>query len=517
MTVRELIIKIAFKDQGNTAERTTKKIDNNIQRIIASSNRMGRTLSRVGGRMNLVLATIAAAAGTAVAAFSKLSKLASDNTAALNVAGVAFKGLSDETIAWARTTARQVGVADSALITLSSRIQLSLSKITGSIQEGARLTKQLVPLGVGIARAFGRPVEDALFAITRGIQGEEEQLRKFGIETTDAALKQFAFEKGLKTSITALTQNQKALLRTAKILEETSDFQAFATKGLKTFSGALAALRGRLTTLGATIGRKLQPLFVSFFNATRIFIDQLNEALNSTDGFIKSQNALVEIVARSLKTISALGSGVIGLAQALVKLTKESRAFSTIAIALSLIFVGWFAITFPLITALGALFVALDEVFAFIDGQDSVLDNFLGSLQSVKNVIKGIPRLFEFWKDAAIQALDDIADRFTGFVSDIGQSIKSFFSGRIGGAFADAFNAVGGDFSASLQPSFVGASAAGSGGTSANFSGDIIVNQAINGGAADSAAAIGQETASAVAQSLPEQLRKANRDLAQGG
>lgn len=92
-------------------------------------------------------------------------------------------------------------------------------------------------LSTDLASFFNTSPEEAMQAISSGLRGETEPLRKYGVLLNDATLKQEAMKQGLiKTTKDALTPQQKVLAAQAVIYRQTKDAQGDFAKT----SGGLA-------------------------------------------------------------------------------------------------------------------------------------------------------------------------------------------------------------------------------------------------------------------------------------
>src|SRR5205085_11909783 len=92
-------------------------------------------------------------------------------------------------------------------------------------------------LSTDLASFFNSSPEEAMEAISSGLRGEAEPLRKYGVLLDDAQLPQEALKQGLiKTTKDALTPQQKILAAQALIYAQTKDAQGDFAKT----SGGLA-------------------------------------------------------------------------------------------------------------------------------------------------------------------------------------------------------------------------------------------------------------------------------------
>jgi hypothetical protein len=205
---------------------------------------------------------------------------------------------------------------------------------------------------------------------------------------------------------------------------------------------------------------------------------------------------------------SNLWGGVTGLTDSIVKFVKESKTAQVVLLllgtALAAALLGIFAVFFPIPAAIAAVLFALQELFGWLKGKDSLLDSIFGDFGSanrkfdewIKNTKRKITNLGGWIKDKV-----NLTAKIFSFADDnaprpgegpIEYSARTLTTGPM------------------LPPNFAMA-----GGGNATFTGDIIFQQSINGSSADNASAIASATASALGQGMEEQLRKTSRDLSQ--
>lgn len=130
----------------------------------------------------------------------------------------------------------------------------------------------LTTLSTDLASFFNSSPAEAAEAISSGLRGEAEPLRKYGVLLDDATLRNEALRLGLiKTTKDALTPQQKVLAAQAAIMNQTKDAQgdfARTSGGLANQQRILAAQWEDFT---ATIGKALLPAMtglVTFMNTS---------------------------------------------------------------------------------------------------------------------------------------------------------------------------------------------------------------------------------------------------------
>ena len=131
----------------------------------------------------------------------------------------------------------------------------------------AEFSTGLVSLSSDLASFFNTSPEDAAQAISAGLRGEAEPLRRYGVLLDDASLRQEALRQGLiKTTKNALTPQQKVLAAQSLIYKQTADAQGDFAKTSGGLANSQRSLSASFEDLKAKIGEKLLPVATRLTN-----------------------------------------------------------------------------------------------------------------------------------------------------------------------------------------------------------------------------------------------------------
>lgn len=134
----------------------------------------------------------------------------------------------------------------------------------GDTAERAQLMSQnLTQLGYDISSFFNISIEDAMQKLQSGISGELEPLRRLGYDLSQARLKQTALNLGVKESVSAMTQAEKAELRYYAIMTQVTTAQGDMARTLEAPANQLRILQAQLTQAARAIGN----IFIPALNA----------------------------------------------------------------------------------------------------------------------------------------------------------------------------------------------------------------------------------------------------------
>lgn len=134
----------------------------------------------------------------------------------------------------------------------------------GDTAERAQLMSQnLTQLGYDISSFFNISIEDAMQKLQSGISGELEPLRRLGYDLSQARLEQTALNLGVKESVSAMTQAEKAELRYYAIMTQVTTAQGDMARTLEAPANQLRILQAQLTQAARAIGN----IFIPTLNA----------------------------------------------------------------------------------------------------------------------------------------------------------------------------------------------------------------------------------------------------------
>lgn len=216
-------------------------------------------LSAAGGVLKASLAGAAvgfAALGAAavVRGLQESVKAASDLTEAANKSAVIFGEASAEVAKFANTSSITLGQSKTQAIDAASAFAV-FGKAAGLA--GAELTTfstQLTTLASDLASFYNTSPADAIRAITAGLQGEVEPLRRYGVLLNEASLKAEYFAKTGREVTGVLTPQQRVLAAQSLILKQTTDAQGDFARTQNGLANTTRTLTAAVENAKASLG-----------------------------------------------------------------------------------------------------------------------------------------------------------------------------------------------------------------------------------------------------------------------
>lgn len=271
---RETEMRQSFERQTLTVRREIGRQSAQLEkfRLLSSRGITGAVTGRgVGGGIGLALAGLGGGIGFG-ALLAQGFRDSVNLTEQLNKNKVVFGQFADEIVKFSKTSVNSLGTTQAAALTATGTFGNLFRAIGLGEGQSTIMSERLVTLATDLASFNNTPVEQAFEAIRSGLVGEQEPLRKFGVNLNETTLKAKAMELGLFNGKGVLDANAKAQAAYALILEQTTlaqgDWARTADVGANAQRRAKAAaeqffstLAGGLKGIVTLIANALVPIF----------------------------------------------------------------------------------------------------------------------------------------------------------------------------------------------------------------------------------------------------------------
>lgn len=246
-------------------------------------------------------------------AFGKIREainLSSALTEVQNVVDVTFKDMSYKVEELAKTSIEQFGLSELSLKQFASRFQAmgSAMKIDPTAISGATkyLNEQtkgyvdlsnsmsdvsltLTKLTADMASFYNVEQVDVAQDLESIFTGMTRPLRAYGLDLTEATLKEWALRNGINANIDSMSQAQKTMLRYQYVLANTTNAQGDFLRTQDTWANQTRILKQNFEQLGIVIGR-------TFINMLKPAVSALNQLMSGIIKFAQTvSNALGKI------------------------------------------------------------------------------------------------------------------------------------------------------------------------------------------------------------------------------
>ena len=205
------------------------------------------------------------------AGFAKLSKsavkAASNLQEVQNVVDVAFGDSAEEINRFAKNSITQFGLSEYAAKNMASTFMAIGRSMNINTSSAKTMSIQLTGLAADLASFYNTDVEEAYNALQSIYTGMVRPMRKYGVNLNEAALQQFALEKGIKKSVSDMNQAEKATLRYNYVLQSTILAQNDFIQTHTSWHNALQTINSQLNVLASTLGTLLIKALTPVVNA----------------------------------------------------------------------------------------------------------------------------------------------------------------------------------------------------------------------------------------------------------
>ena len=267
----------------------------NLAKTGASSGRaatsLGKSLNIFSGSANKAKSSsfsLAAAFGKLYAsywllfrAFSKIKDaidISSSLTEVENVVRTTFGNYEKLIQDFSKTSIQDFGMSELTAKQVASRFQAMGTAMGFSQGKMADMSLQLTKLTADMASFYDMEQSDVARNLQAVFTGETEPLRKYGLDLTQATLKEWAMKQGLDADISSMTQAEKTMLRYQYVMANTAAAQGDFARTSDTWANQIRILKQSFEQLAAIIGGAL-------INAFKPFVRTLNAVMQKVIAF----------------------------------------------------------------------------------------------------------------------------------------------------------------------------------------------------------------------------------------
>ena len=382
------LLNIVFGADLRGFERAMKKAQKNLKKFGRDMNRVGTNLSTT---LTLPILGVAAAS----------VKMASDMEESINKVNVAFGDSSKQVQDFSDTTLEAFGIAKADALEMAALFGDMGTALGFSQSEAATMSQTLVGLAGDLASFKNIGVGEAQTALAGIFTGETESLKRLGIMTTEATLKNTDYFLSLNKTWKELTANEKIMVRYHAVMGQTANAQGDFSRTNEGFANQLRVVQGQFKDLGAEIGGFFMPIALQILAKVKEWIKAFRELDDGTK----------EIILKIALVVAAIGPLLIVIGKLSLGLRAVFMLFQTSPIGL-------------LITGIAALVGAFTWLVTSSSDTAKTIRNAFkfmvnGIITSLNIVIKGINKINPFKQ---IPLIKQFAYEATGQFEEVGDS-----------------------------------------------------------------------------------------------
>lgn len=274
----------AYHGHCRKAQSATKSLAAIIGKIYASYWLLFRAIGRIGKAINL----------------------ASDLKEVQNVVDVTFADMNEkmndfaknavDTLGMSELTAKRIGskyqamgsamgITKDMVKNTNDFVQMATKGYADVADSMADISINLTRLAGDMASFYNQDYEEVAEKLQAVFTGQTRPLRAYGIDLTQATLKEWALANGLDADIKKMTQAEKTLLRYQYVMAQTTAAHGDFARTADTWANSIRIAQERLKQLGIILGQiaiyTFKPLVQSFNEAMKKIIDLATKTLNA--------------------------------------------------------------------------------------------------------------------------------------------------------------------------------------------------------------------------------------------
>lgn len=264
-----------------------------IQKIIQSNSALTVSNNKTAksfGVLGTGISSTSVRLGVYYLAFKKVAEIASDwvksandYIEATNLFQVSMGDYYDSAMDYVSLLNDKMGINPTQWMDAQGTFMLMAKGFGIAESQAYKLSKSLTELAYDISSLKNIDVDEAVTKLRSALAGELEPIRGLGLSISQATLQEYALSKGINESVAAMTEQEKALLRSVKVLEDSSrigyvyDF----ARTLESPANAMRILRQQIVQLGIALGSILLPIIVQIIPWIQAFVKVITAAISA--------------------------------------------------------------------------------------------------------------------------------------------------------------------------------------------------------------------------------------------
>ena len=302
-TLAELLVKLGIDKTGYD-----KGLDDAEKKTGTSLKAIGDKLSSVGRTMSLAVTT------PIVAGFALAVNAASDMNETMSKANVVFGDSAKAVIDFTSTASTGLGMTQQSALEAAGTLGNLFVALKMGEGPAATMSIGLIKLASDLASFNNLDPTEVLEKLRSGLVGETEPLRSLGVNISEATVKAKALEMGLGDVKGNLTEAEKATVRYALIMEQTTTAQGDFARTSDGLANSTRILKAQVVDMAAKFGAYLLPIATKIVKTFSGWLDKLQQLSPKQQKFIVIVLAVVAAIGPLLIIIGSLVSalGTIG-------------------------------------------------------------------------------------------------------------------------------------------------------------------------------------------------------------
>lgn len=343
---------------GNRSVLATRQTSGLFNRM-GGWSKQAKSASKAGSGLAGTIGKIYATYWMLFRAFGKIKNsigYASSLTEVQNVVDTAFGQMSYKIEEFSKDSIRQFGMSELAAKQYASRYQAmgsamgitdeqvakahegvigKLSKVGNAYHElgdtAADMSINMTKLAADIGSFYDVDQKDVAEDLEAILTGMTRPLRTYGLDLTEATLKEWALKNGLDANIKTMSQAEKTMLRYQYVLAHTTNAQGDFAKTADSYANVVRTIGQQFQKLGSVIGsgfiNLFKPFLISVRNAMNTVIELVEKALNAIGHLLGWEIEIQEVGISMADDMESYGDAIDDATGKAKELNKQLAGF----------------------------------------------------------------------------------------------------------------------------------------------------------------------------------------------
>ena len=273
-------IKQEFKGLENSTKKTTKNMEKSFDQ---AGNNIAKTMS---GAMKKISSIIAVAGIGKVLKDSIMKGMEAIESESL--VETVFGNQVDDIRAWSTELQNTLGLNGFA-VRKNTAMLYNMTKSMGLTEsEAMNLSKSMTLLAEDVASFYNLSSEEAFNKIRAGLTGETEPLKQIGVLVDENTVKMTAYQNGIASVGSELTNSQKVMARQIAIENQLSTASGDLARTIQSPANQLRIFRGQLELLAINLGQAFMPIVQVVLPILNSLVKGLNKVISAFATFMKA-------------------------------------------------------------------------------------------------------------------------------------------------------------------------------------------------------------------------------------
>lgn len=351
-------------------------------------------------------------------------ELASNLTEVQNVVDTTFGGMADAVNQFSKAAIQNYGLSETIAKKYTGMYGAMARQFGFTTEEALKMSTTLTGM-TGDAASFYNYEPDQVYTKLKSVfTGETESLKEIGVTMTQAALDQYALEKGMGKTTKQMSEQEKVALRYMFVMEQMERVNGDYKNTSHEWANSVRTAKLEIESMIAEIGANLMP-------AAKVALGYTMQGLRVVLGYLKNAAHGISLVAEGFRASSTSTKIFVGLATGAVfallnfnkiaALTSTAVGFMSSAMKiLNMDLMATLTLTQALKGALGiiALIGGIVGAVKLMSSLSSIFDKVESSMKSQTGTVSD---LSNEWKDGSESVKD-----YTDSTKELERALMSF-------------------------------------------------------------------------------------------